>query len=224
MIRELSMKFFLNKIISALLISSFIILGVSCTNVMIADESSETDMQAETGQTETVQTTITETSQSQTESKPESINGALYEYLADEENGRSAGEAAYELNYDEWHNACVYTVSEALRRVGCDIPLSMCRTDALITELKARGFEVFYDLDMLQPGDICFTTNEAGEISDDPTHVYVFLGWMEEDVANVFDNQVYDYGSEYHSRDMGLTYFNDRQDKPKEATAFFMRK
>jgi hypothetical protein len=218
------MKLFLQKIIFTILISSFIILGASCTNSINADESSETAAQTSTVQTETVQTTSAETVQSQTETKRESINDALYEYLADEENGRSVGEAAYKLNYDEWHNACVYTVSEALRRIGCDIPLSMCRTDALIIELKDRGFDVFYDLDMLQPGDICFTTNEEGEISDDPTHVYVFLGWMEEDVANVFDNQVYDYGSVYHSRGIGLTYFNDQQDKPKEATAFFMRR
>ena len=148
----------------------------------------------------------------------------LYSYLSDHANGQSVGNTAYMLNYNEWHNACVYTVSEALRRIDIDIPISMCRTTAFVEYLNELGFKTYYQLDELLPGDICFTTNETGQISDDPTHTYIFLGWIEPKLASVFDNQVYDYDSVYHQRSIDFSFFNDKKDKPKEATAFFMRK
>jgi hypothetical protein len=216
-----------------LLITAVMILCASCSNRVNAEESfNETTQpvitQTEAGQIESTKTseeeTSTETELTETEGRTDSESAILYEYISDPENGQSVGDTAVLLHDGEWHNACVYVVSEALRRVGCDIPVSTCRTEILVEQLKDRGYEISYDLDQLQPGDICFTTDENGDTDGRPTHTYVFLGWAEAGTANVFDNQIYDYGSLYHTREAGLSYFNGQKDRPKEATAFFMHK
>ena len=176
----------------------------------------------------TAETTVgqiqTEPDTSPIPAAPAGIGDSLAIFLADPANGQAAGQRAVALNGGEWHNACVYTVSEVLRRVGCDIPDATNYTATLIGLLRDRGFQVNRDLTALQPGDICFTTNEAGQANGIPTHTYVFLGWIEPGLASIYDNQIYDYGSLYHARPIGLTYFNEEPDRPKEATAFFMHR
>ena len=151
------------------------------------------------------------------------FSALLAAYLADPENGASVGESARRLNSGDWHNACVYVASEALRRVGCAIPQSTNYTPVLMRQLTDRGFTRHTDLTSLQPGDICFTTDEAGKVDGIPTHTFIFLGWADADEMEIFDNQMYDYGSLYHTRQTGLSYFEDDPARPKEAIAFFMR-
>lgn len=151
------------------------------------------------------------------------FSARLAAYLTDPENGASVGESARRLNGGDWHNACVYVASEALRRVGCTIPQSTNYTPVLMRQLAERGFTRHTDLAGLQPGDICFTTDEAGKVDGIPTHTFIFLGWADADEMEIFDNQMYDYGSLYHTRQTGLSYFKDDPARPKEATAFFMR-
>lgn len=147
----------------------------------------------------------------------------LAEYLADPEHGDKVGARALRLNGGDWHNACVYVASEALRQVGCAIPQQTNYTPVLMQQLADRGFSKHTDLSALQPGDICFTTDEKGRSDGIPTHTFIFLGWAGESEMNIFDNQIYDYDSLYHPRPVGLSYYMNDPDRPKEATAFFMR-
>lgn len=172
-------------------------------------------------------TTVLPTTAAETTESAETIAGlseSLAAYLADPLNGQSVADRGVDLNSGQGHNACVFTVAEALRRVGCDIPESTGYTPVLVQQLKDRGFSISYQLSDLQPGDICFTTNEQGGLDGVSTHTFVFLAWEGQDVMRIFDNQSYDYGSPYHSRSLNLAYFNDQADRPKEATAFYMRK
>lgn len=147
----------------------------------------------------------------------------LATYLADPANGDKIGARALRLNSGDWHNACVYVASEALRQVGCAVPQQTNYTPVLMQQLSDRGFSKNTDLSALQPGDICFTTDEKGRSDGIPTHTFIFLGWAGEGEMNIFDNQMYDYGSLYHPRPTELSYYMDDPDRPKEATAFFMR-
>lgn len=152
------------------------------------------------------------------------LNASLAVFLADPLNGQLVADRGVELNGGQGHNACVFTAAEALRRVGCDIPDSTGYTPVLVKQLTDMGFSLSYQLSDLQPGDICFTTDEKGGLEGVPTHTFIFLAWEGQDVMRIFDNQSYDYGSPYHLRSPVLTYFNDQADRPKEATAFYMRK
>lgn len=196
----------------------------TATSVETAGSTVRETNTAATAHETTANAVQTEPSASQIPAAPVGICDSLAVFLADPANGRASGQRALSLNGGEWHNACVYTVSEALRQVGCDIPDATNYTATLIGLLRERGFQINRDLTALQPGDICFTTNEAGQTNGIPTHTYVFLGWIEPGLASIYDNQIYDYGSLYHSRPVGLTYFNDEPDRPKEATAFFMHR
>ena len=218
----------IKKIMMISLVAAGIFLCVSCSSDIKAEESinSESAGTVDTHMTTMAETTISETGTSLSEISilDEGICNKLFIYLSDHANGGSVGEEAFKLNSGEWHNACVYVVSEALRDVGCDIPVSVNRTEDLVKELEDRGFETCYDLTDLQPGDICFTTDEEGNAGGRPTHTYVFLDWARSGEADIFDNQVYDYGDLYHTRYMELSYFDGQEDRPKEATAFHMRK
>jgi hypothetical protein len=146
---------------------------------------------------------------------------SLADYLADPANGQLVGEKALSLNGGSWTNACVITVSEALRRLGCDIPYSTDHTTELIKDLTRRGFNKSFDLDALLPGAICFTTNADGRIGSNPTHSFIFLSWSEPGVMNIYDNQVGDYGSQYHTRLVDRYHLADDPDNEKDATAYF---
>lgn len=225
------MNIYLQKLIVFLLIIVGMSFNVTFVSTKVANESytnpTETNMTQVMIEIDTrIQTTHRETlpSPKETVTIPDDISLNLFIYLSEPANGRLVGDTAVKLNHGDWHNACVYVVSEALRRVGYDIPVSVNRTEVLVQELENMGFVIRYDLSGLQPGDICFTTDEEGKIGGRPTHSYIFLSWKIPGVANIFDNQIYDYESLYHTRNIGLTFFNNKKDRPKEATAFFMRK
>lgn len=157
-------------------------------------------------------------------SKSITLSTMLSDYLSTEKNRNSVAERANELHGGTLHNSCVYYASEALRRVGVEIPDSMSLIPPFIDELEKHGFKTSYDLDELKPGDICFTTDVNGVFGGRPTHTYIFMGWESKGVARIVDNQLYDYGDVYHTRLIDFHYLNNKKDKPKEATAFFMYK
>ncbi|HAL74032.1 MAG TPA: hypothetical protein DCM45_02935 [Clostridiales bacterium] len=144
----------------------------------------------------------------------------MADYLTDPANGDKVGERTLAL-HGTWINACVVTASEALRQVGCDISHTTDYTTELIRALERRGFVKSLNLDELQPGAICFTTDTDGSIGNDPTHTFIFLSWAEPGVMYIYDNQVTDYGSQYHTRLVSLHYLNDDPAKAKDATAYF---
>lgn len=156
--------------------------------------------------------------------KSTSLSENLFTYLSIKENRNSVAKRANELHGGTMHNSCVYVASEALRRVGIEIPDSMSWIPTFIEELKRQGFKTSYNLEDLKPGDICFTTDVNGVAGGRPTHTYIFMSWESPGVARIVDNQSYDYGDVYHTRSIEFHYLNNMKDKPKEAIAFFMYK
>lgn len=146
-----------------------------------------------------------------------SIGSTLYLYMSVLGNRNSVCYRAVALHYGDPHNTCALTVSEAFRRIGADIPISTCRTDAIANELSARGWTMHMNLSLLQPGDICFTTDVYGHLTGGhATHTFIFMGWANEEktIMNICDNQANIYGSVLHTRTITATDLTD-------ATAYF---
>lgn len=144
------------------------------------------------------------------------IGTNLYNYLMNYSNRQSVLERAIELHDGSTSNNCVFFASEALRRVGIDVPTSVANTLTLTSVLKNFGWKICYDLSLLLPGDICFTTNYG----DGPTHTYTFMKWADPksfDYGYICDNQGYDYdGDPYHIRNI------DFATEQKDALSYFM--
>lgn len=105
----------------------------------------------------------------------------LYNYMMDTNNRVSVHYRAIDLHGGDTSNNCVFFTSEALRRVGVNLPLGTCNTYDLENKLQAMGFIGSYDLSRLKPGDIVFTNGY--------THVYIFMGWASNGYAYICDNQ-----------------------------------
>lgn len=165
------------------------------------------------------------------EPKAESMPGTkysreyVYELLKNEVNQKDIFSAAIDLNNGTSANSCVYFASETLRRSGISIPKKVANTAQLIYTLKNKQWKKSINYRELQPGDICFTTDEKGNKEGLPTHTYIFMGWVQEGnykYAYICDNQAKDYENKvYHIRNISV------QDKingnSKEAFSFFMR-
>jgi hypothetical protein len=145
----------------------------------------------------------------------------LAEFLDDRQNGKLVGDRALAINGGTWTNACVITASEALRQLDCDIPRSTDHTTELIRDLSRRGFVKSQDFAAIQPGAVCFTTDANGKVGNNPTHTFIFLSWVEEGVMWIYDNQVSDYGSQYHERRLERHQLNDKPSSVKDATAYY---
>ena len=146
----------------------------------------------------------------------------LFTYLSSLDNRNSVMKAALEENNFEPRNACVYFVGEVLRRINVGINKGTYNTKTLKTLLEMSGYKKEYDLSKIRAGDVCFTTDALGDKNGEPTHTFIFMGWIDKvnGVANVCDNQSYDYGTVYHARNI----FSKSIYKGtiKEATAYFM--
>jgi fibronectin type 3 domain-containing protein len=73
------------------------------------------------------------------------------------------------------------------------------------------------NLNLLQPGDIAFTTDKYGNLlGGHSTHTFIFMSWAnkEKTLMNICDNQARTYGSVLHVRPIYNTSLTD-------ATAFF---
>lgn len=127
------------------------------------------------------------------------IQEKLYHYLLNSDNRKSIFKEAVRLHDGNASNTCVYFASEALRRIGVDIPKYIAYTTKLEEQLVKRSWVKTSNLDSLEPGDICF----AGE-----AHTYVFMGWADriKHIAEVVDNQVYRFGDHYHNRGLYTGY------------------
>ncbi|MHC6178472.1 Ig-like domain-containing protein [Clostridium sp. JNZ X4-2] len=145
-----------------------------------------------------------------------SIGTSLYNYLMNYDNRQSVLERAIELHDGDTSNNCVYFASEALRRAGLDVPAYVANTLTLTSVLESMGWKIGYDLSLLLPGDICFTTSYG----NGPTHTYTFMKWADPssfDYAYICDNQGYDYGGNaYHIRNI------DFETSTKDKLSYFM--
>ncbi|MDO5038525.1 SH3 domain-containing protein [Clostridium sp.] len=118
----------------------------------------------------------------------------LYYYMMDPEHQKSVDVKAVKLHNGITSNNCVYFASEALRRVGVNIPEETGYTTNLEKALKNVGWKKVTNLNQLEPGDVCF----AGEM-----HAYIFMGWANEEhtLAYVVDNQKALFNNNiYHER------------------------
>jgi Leucine-rich repeat (LRR) protein len=120
-------------------------------------------------------------------------NYQLFKYMTDSNNQLSVDSAAVALHDGNTSNNCVYFASEALRRIGVNIPTSTCNTYQFENLLKSLGFVYSYDFSQIKPGDIVFTNNY--------THVYIFMGWDKDGYAYIVDNQRTSFGNQVlHTR------------------------
>jgi len=114
-------------------------------------------------------------------------NYQLFKYMTDVNNQMSVDSTAIWLHGGSTSNNCVYFASEALRRIGVDIPKAVANTYQFENQLKSFGFTYSYDFSQLKPGDIIFTNNY--------THVYIFMCWDVDGYAYIVDNQRTSYGN-----------------------------
>lgn len=137
----------------------------------------------------------------------------LTSYLDSNANITSVNNTATALHYGVTMNNCVYFSSEALRRIGFNVPIWIANTKNYIPYLLNNGWKQYFSVDDLAPGDICFTVPDYTGYS---SHTYVFMGWVNPDdhtLAYVADNQNY---SNIHIRSI--------IDAPNfDAFAFFVR-
>jgi glucan-binding YG repeat protein len=119
-------------------------------------------------------------------------NYQLFKYMTYPNNEASVDSTAVTLHGGITSNNCVYFTSEALRRIGVNIPTSTANTYQLENVLKSMGFAYSYDFSQIKPGDIVFTNNY--------THVYIFMGWDKDGYAYIVDNQGSMYGGTLHRR------------------------
>lgn len=150
----------------------------------------------------------------------------LFSLMSDSNNRAEIYKEAIKLNNGSSENTCVYFMGEALRRVGEDIPYSVCNTKELLSILNKYRWEKEEDYKKLKKGDICFTTDEALDKNGIPSHTYIFMKWKEEgsyDYAYICDNQAKDYeGKIYHLRNIiKVEKFKGNQ---KEPFSFFIHK
>ncbi len=112
----------------------------------------------------------------------------LFKYMTDVNNQLSVDSAAVALHDGNTSNNCVYFASEALRRIGVNIPKATCNTYQFENLLKSLGFAYSYDFSQIKPGDIVFTNNYS--------HVYIFMCWDKDGYAYIVDNQRTSFGNQ----------------------------
>lgn len=150
----------------------------------------------------------------------------IYNYLKISNNRLAVYKDATNLNNGATENTCVYFIGEVYRQNGFNIPSSVSNTSSLISLLKNDGWDTGNNYKNLQPGDLCFTTDEKGNKNGVPSHTYIFMGWQKTgsyDFAYVCDNQAKDYnGMIYHLRNISKSY--SVNDKGKDPFSFYMYK
>lgn len=152
----------------------------------------------------------------------------LFKYLSDTSNQQSVLQTALSRHNGDYHNACVYFGSEALRRIGVSessLPIYTSTIIQFTADLKNMGWKTSADYTQLLPGDICFTTDENLN-NGIPTHTYIFMKWVtveNYDFAYICDNQAPEYDNQVnHIRNiMKVVYTSSGK---KEPFLFFMYK
>ena len=153
------------------------------------------------------------------------LSGEVYNFLESKANQREVYNAAIELNQGSSENTCVYFIAEVLRQNNFKVPEQTSNTKQIVSLLKEKGLKEQSDYKNLMPGDICFTTDNNGGRSGDPTHTYIFMKWVKQgnyDYAFICDNQAKDYEDKvYHTRNINVKATSNGFDK--DEFAFFMR-
>ena len=155
----------------------------------------------------------------------QSLANNVYNFLEDTVNRKDVYGKAIELNQGNSANACVYFISEVLRRNNFNVPKETGNISQIIPLLEQEGLKKQWNYKNLTPGDICFTTDGNGDKNGIPTHTYVFMKWVKEanyDYAFICDNQAKDYkGMVYHIRNINIT--DKSNGFEKDAFAFYMK-
>jgi hypothetical protein len=150
----------------------------------------------------------------------------IYNSMLNKDNRLKAYSRAVSLNQGSSANTCVYFLSEVLRMNGEKIDDNICNTTEFLGIMKRDGWKKETDYKKLQPGDICFTTDEKLNSNGTPTHTYIFMAWKDEgkyDYAYVCDNQAKDYdGKIYHLRN--ISKVETIKGNIKEPFSFFIYK
>lgn len=146
------------------------------------------------------------------------LNTKIYTYLNDKANRTASLNEAKALNHGKDKGLSTIFIAEILRNNNYDIPESVINTKGLVSELEKNDWKKIDDYNKLEKGDIIFTTASK---SKSPTHVYIFMGWVEEDktdYANICDGQISEYSDTLHKRNI------DFATSKKDKFNFFMRK
>lgn len=147
------------------------------------------------------------------------------EYMKKEINRKKVFKDAIALNKNNSSNTCVYFVAEALRKNDVPVAKETANTTQLVKVLRDKGWKKDNDYKNLKPGDIVFTTDDSGNKNGVPSHVYVFMKWVNEgsyDYAYICDNQAKDYENKiYHVRNVKNR--DGTNGMTKDAFSFFMR-
>lgn len=146
------------------------------------------------------------------------LNTKIYTYLNDKANRTASFNEAKALNHGNDKGLSTIFIAEILRNNNYDIPESVINTKSLVSELEKNHWKKIDDYKKLEKGDIVFTTASK---SKSPTHVYIFMGWVEEDktdYANICDSQISEYSDTVHKRNI------DFATPKKDKFNFFMRK
>ncbi|AOR23322.1 cell wall-binding protein [Clostridium taeniosporum] len=134
-----------------------------------------------------------------------------FKYMTNPSNQLSVYDKAVELHGGDTSNNCVYFLSEVLRRNGVWLPEQTCNTYELEGLLKEKGFVASNDFTQLKPGDILYTNGHS--------HVYVFMGWRDNQYAYIVDNQREKFDNEiYHIRNV---YYDDSIHSTDRAIYFY---
>lgn len=152
----------------------------------------------------------------------ENVSVEAVNYLSNASNRRKNIDEAARLNSGSYMNTCVYFAAGALRNAGLNVPSSVGNTSQFIEFLQKEGCSKSYNLDELQPGDVCFTS-PSGNVNEVPDHTYIFMKWADSSHRDAYicDNQLNEYGSCYHLRN--ITYKTVRNGKSKSKAIFFIR-
>lgn len=143
------------------------------------------------------------------------LQEGMYNYMLSAEHQKSVRAECIRLHNGDGNNTCVYFISEVLRRVGVDIPVSTANTTNLESQLSERGWVRDNNLKNLKPGDLVFAT-----VGDTTTHVYMFMGWADNahTIANKVDNQSPTYGPREIN---GHLVVGDREKTIDKSTYFY---
>lgn len=146
------------------------------------------------------------------------LNTKVYTYLNDKANRTASLNEAKALNHGSDKGLSTTFIAEILRNNNYDVPKTIINTKSLVSELEKNGWKKINDYKKLEKGDIVFTTASK---SNSPTHVYIFMEWVEEDktdYANICDSQISEYSDTLHKRNI------DFSTPKKDKFNFFMRK
>ncbi|MCX0367681.1 cell wall-binding protein [Clostridium perfringens] len=135
----------------------------------------------------------------------------LFNYMSSEKHREDVHNTSIKLHGGITSNNCVYFASEALRRVGVNIPLYTANTYQLERELLSKGWKKSTDLRKLKPGDIVFSGS---------AHAFIFMHWYDSDSAYIVDNQKKVFGEVLHKRK--ITSYDSTYDTYKSTHFYYL--